>query len=490
MNQIPMPTGEAERPPLSRGRSVLLLLVIVLLVEIVPLTYTLVTPALTQIAEEFSTTQVAWVITLTTLVGAAATPVVGKLGDVHGKKRVLLAVAVVFVVSSLLAALAPDFPLLLTGRALQGIGLPVMVLAYGLVRDIFRPKLVAVALGLVSTGMGISAVIGPVVGGYLIDHFGYTGLFWFQVVHALIALTLVAVLLPESALRARARLDWAGAGLLSLGATVLLLGLSESKDWGFTSGRTLVCVIGGVVVLAVWLTHERRLPEPLIDLALLKQRPVAMALTASAVVQIAFVGQSMLVPMLVMMPESAGLGYGFGSSALGVARFMLPLGIVAMISGPLAGHASRRFGARPALMFGGVAVAGGAVLLAVRHDTVPQMMIAMVVFGIGLGTSSSALPNLLVQHVPAQVQGIAGGMLNLTGSLGSAFGTQMLVVILAAPGVVTAGRSTMYPESGFVAAFLTMAAVGLCAAIAATFAGPREGAGAAVRSVPAGQAVH
>lgn len=183
MHNMPLSPGEAERAPLSRGKSFALLALIILLVEVIPLAYNFVTPALPEIAKHFGTANVGWVITIVTLVLAASTPLVGKLGDIYGKKRMMLVSAAVFGAGSLLGALAPNFELFLVGRGLQGAGMAILVLAYGLIRDILPPSIIPVAVGFVATGMGASTILGPIIGGYLIDHFGYTGVFWAQLLH-------------------------------------------------------------------------------------------------------------------------------------------------------------------------------------------------------------------------------------------------------------------------------------------------------------------
>ncbi|SEE38241.1 Major Facilitator Superfamily protein [Rhodococcus jostii] len=465
MHNMPLSPGEAERAPLSRRKSFALLALIILLVEVIPLAYNFVTPALPEIAKHFGTANVGWVITIVTLMLAASTPLVGKLGDIYGKKRMMLVSAAVFGAGSLLGALAPNFELFLVGRGLQGAGMAILVLAYGLIRDVMPPAIIPVAVGFVATGMGASTILGPIIGGYLIDHFGYTGVFWAQLIHVAVVGIAVAIFVPETTLRTKSKLDVLGAVILGLGAFVLLFGIGKATAWGYTAPQTLLCVGGGLAILAAWLVYERTPKEPLIDLQMLKHGPVAKTLAASGFVQFVLVSHSMLIPMFVMTDPDLGLGYGFGVTALAVAIYTVPTGVVSMIAGPVGGYFTRRIGPAPVLVFGGACLSLGSVLLATLHDSTAQMMFGQLVIGLGLGSASATLPNLIMRTVPAQTQGIAGGMLNLSGSLGSAIGSQVMIAIVAIPGVVLVGRAAQYSEKGFVYAFCTLAVAGLLAAV-------------------------
>lgn len=465
MNDLQSTAGEAPRTPLTKTRALSLLALIILLVEVIPLAYNFVTPALGEISAHFQTSNVGWVITIVTLVLAAATPVVGKLGDIYGKKKMMLVSAGIFAGGSLVAAIAPTFEIFLLGRGLQGAGMAILVLAYGLIRDIMPPNMIPVAVGFIATGMGASTILGPVIGGYLIDHFGYTGVFWAQLIHVLVAAAAVAFLVPESALRTPSKLDIVGALILGFGAFVLLFGIGNAGKWGYTSLETIVCVGGGAAILIAWVFYERRPAEPLIDIELLKRPAVAKTMAASSFVQFVLVSHSMLIPMFVMTDPDLGFGYGFGATALAVAVYTVPTGVVSMISGPVSGHFSKKYGPAPMLVLGGIGLAAGSVLLATFHDSAWELVLGQMVIGFGLGTASATLPNLIMRTVPAQTQGIAGGMLNLSGAMGSALGSQLMIAILAVPGVVLIGHTSQYQESGYVYAFLSLAVFGAAAAV-------------------------
>lgn len=457
--------GEAVRETLSTPRSVLIVTCLILMVEVTGLTYTMVTPALSSIAATFRTPHVAWVITAVTLVGAVAFAVCGKLGDIFGKKAVSLACILVFALGSVLTALATGFSLLVVGRALQGVGIATLVLIYGLVRDLLPPRMIPVALGFVGTGMGASTILGPFIGGALIHNFGFRAVFWFQLAYALVTGLVVLFVVPETRLRAPARLDWTGALLLGGGALVLLLGIGNAGSFGWKAPLTLAGILLGLVLLVAWFGQQRRAPEPLIDVGLLRERGLSLTLLASFCVQFVLVGNSMIIPLFVMTPTESG--YGFGATELDVATYIAMGGVTAMIAGPLAGYAARRVGSRGTLAFGGAMIALGSLLLAFGHGSPIAVIVEMAVFGIGIGACTASLPNLVVRSVPADVQGISGGMLNLTGSLGSSIGSQVLVVVLLVPAVTYVGDRVVYGEVGFTLAFVIEAVGGALAVLCA-----------------------
>ncbi|MED5811010.1 MFS transporter [Mycolicibacterium sp. 050232] len=464
--------GEAARPPMSRRRAFGVLALIILLVEGVPLAYTFVVPALMEIAGHFQTTEVAWTLTVLTLSGAVFTPLVGKLGDMHGKKRCLLIAASLFVVGSVVCAVAPNFPIFLAGRAIQGAALPMLVLAYGLIRDLLPRDLVTTALGFVATGLGISAVAGPFVAGYLIDRFGYGGVFWFHAIYTAVLGSMLAIMLPESPIRAPGKLDVIGVLLLTIGATLLTLGVGESYAWGIGSTKSLAVIAAGLVLLVGWFCYQRVPSEPLVGLNLLAKPAMKWTLLGSFFLQFTLLSYPMLITMFAMTPPNAGLGYGWGLSALGVSQISGFTGITAVIAGPLAGWYCRRGNPELMLVLGGFSMMVGCAMFATAHASTGMAMLSSAIFGIGGGAGSAALSNLIVRHSPASSQGIAGSMMNEIGLIGAAVGTQITLVVLSLPGVIKVRDASMYHEAGHVHAFWALA-------ISASMAGL---AGLAVRS--------
>lgn len=495
-------TGEVSGSGLPANRStgfyILVLAALVTVVEATGLAYTMVTPALTGIASTYEAPQIGWVMTSVTLVGAVSYATFGKVGDIIGKKKVAVGVTLAFTVGSVLAAIAPTLGVLIAGRALQGMGISAIALVYGLVRDLFPQRLVPIAYGFIGAGFGMSPIIGPVIGGYLIDSFTFRAVFWFLAIYGALVAALVQSLVPETSLRTRTPLDWLGIAILGVGAVAFLLGVDRAGSAGWSDPLTLLGIVGGLLTLALWVRYERRPTHPLIDIGLLKQPRVSGTLVTSAVVQFSLAGSNMLLPLFVMAPVESG--YGFGASALESAQYIAVGGIAGAVAGPLCGFTARRVGPRVTLTVGVSALLVGSLLLGLVHTTSPAVMAGKFIIGIGIGVCSASLPTMLVASVPARAQGISGGMMNLAGSLGSAFSTQILAVILLVPDHQRIGGEAVYAESGFTFGFLLIAAVGVIGLAAMALAGPRpttgesepdpaRHTGADGRGVQAGEAV-
>ena len=201
------------------------------------LTQTMVAPALPAIQQELGTsaTEVTWVLTVFLLTASIATPIVGRLGDMFGKERVLLAVLGVFAVGSLVAALSHSIEMLIAGRAIQGVAGAIFPLSFGIIRDEFPRERVATAIGLISATFGIGGGAGLVLSGVIVDNLSYEWIFWLGLIVIAIAAVATYFFVPESPVKTPAKIDWAGAALLSGALGSLLLGVSQGNNWGWSS---------------------------------------------------------------------------------------------------------------------------------------------------------------------------------------------------------------------------------------------------------------
>src|SRR3954464_14886515 len=278
MSLAPSPgqPGAPARPATAPGAPGRVLFVLLLAGVAYALSQTLVIPALPEIARDLHAGQTAtsWVLTGFLLSASIATPIVGKLGDLFGKGRVLTAILVVFSVGSVVNALAGSIGVLIAGRVLQGVAAGVFPLAFGIVRDTFPPARVPTGLGMISAIFGIGGGIGLPLSGAIVDHGDISWLFWIGLIGLPAALA-AWWLIPPSAPAASTHIDWLGAVLLSLALGSMLLGVTEGEDLGWASAGTLGLLGGGVMLLGVWIAVERRTREPLIHLGVLRQRAVA-----------------------------------------------------------------------------------------------------------------------------------------------------------------------------------------------------------------------
>ncbi len=430
---------------------------------------TAVAPALPAIGEELDTSlsSVTWLLTGFLLSASVATPIVGRLGDLYGKARVLTAVLVAFGLGSVVCALAPSIEVLIAGRLIQGVAGGVFPLSFGIIRDTFPPRRVATAIGSISAVFGIGGGFGLVIAGVIVDNAHIDWLFWLGVI-ALPAAVVVHRVVPNTITATRARIDWLGAAVLSAGLVALLLAFSYANDWGWGSGRFLGLVAAGLALLAGWVLVELRVPEPLVDMRLLRERPVLFTNLTALVIGFAMFASFLLIPQFVQTPERAG--YGFGASVTEAGLFLLPSTLAMLVAGPLAGVLAGRLGARAPLAIGTVFAGASFGLLAVAHTETWHVLVAVLLLGIGLGFAFSAMANLVVEAVPQSAVGVATGINTIMRTVGGALGAQIATAIVTSE---TIAGTPIPAESGYTTAFTLSAIAGLLA-LASVMAIPRR----------------
>ncbi|MFF6804514.1 MFS transporter [Streptomyces sp. NPDC012616] len=423
-----------------QGRWIGALAVLVLLSEQTALGFQLIAPTLLSFAAKFHTTQIIWMITIFTLVGGVLTPVVGKLGDRFGKRRILLAAAVVSMIGSVVCALTDSFAVLLVGRALMGLSMAFLPVTYALIRDIFPARRRAMSIGIASNGVGVVAVAGPFLAGYLIDHVSLESVFWFVGLLSLVGSLGTLALVPESPVRSDSRIDYVGAAALTAGLLAIMYGISQLATWRLTDPRTLLTIGGGVLVLVAWWFWERRTAEPFVDTRLLSSRPLATVLLSFAFSAGAGVVMSSYLPTMLQTPRALGGDYGFGLSATDVAVYIAPAGVLAVAVGILVGALAPRTGCRIFLIAGSLLGIVGALGVGFLR-TESWMPIVFYAFA-GLATMINAAATTLLMTVsPALSRGVTAGMASaLGGAVGSLFAQLGGVVLSKNVGQVVQGQ--------------------------------------------------
>jgi EmrB/QacA subfamily drug resistance transporter len=424
---------------------------------------TMVAPALPEIQHELGATptQVTWVLTVYLLSASIATPILGRLGDMFGKERMLVAVLGLFAVGSVICALSSSLGLLVAGRAVQGAAGAVFPLAFGIIRDEFPRDRVATGIGLISATFGIGGGGGLILSGLIVDHLSYRWIFWFGLVVVLIATVATHLWVPESPVKSPARVDYGGAVLLAAMLSAFLLAVSEGPRWGWTSARIIGLFLVAVVLVFIWAMYERRVAEPLVDIDLLRLRGVWTTNLTAFLIGFGMFGSFILVPQLVQTPEASG--YGFGADVTAAGLFMLPSTVVMLVAGPVAGVLAGRVGSKVPLLLGTAFASISFILLAVAHSEAWQIVLAVAFLGLGIGLSFASMANLIVDAVPQHQTGEATGMNTIMRTVGGAFGAQIAATIISnhlEPG-------TSFPtEAGFTTAFV-MGAVSVAVAFAA-----------------------
>ncbi len=439
------------------------------------LSQTLVAPALPAIQHDLdtSTTAVTFVLTAYLLSASVATPIVGRLGDMFGKERMLVFTLIAFGLGSLVAALSHSIEVLIAGRVIQGIGGAVFPLSFGIIRDEFPPHRVAAGIGLISATFGIGGGVGLVLSGVIVDNLSYEWLFWLGVAVVIPATIATHLFVPESPIKSPSRIDWGGAALLSGGLIALLVTVSEGNSWGWGSAQVIGLFIAAAVLLSVWVAFEQRVRDPLVDIGMMRERAVFTTNLTALLVGFGMFGSFILIPQFVQAPPEAG--FGFDASVTEAGLFLLPSAAIMLVAGPLSGWLGGRFGSKLPLLIGTAVAAASFVFLAVAHDERWMIYFGTTLLGLGIGFSFAAMANLIVEAVNQSQTGVATGMNTIMRTIGGSIGGQIAASIVA--GHVAAG-SGLAEESGFTIAFV-MSAIAVSGAFLFALAIPsRERRGA------------
>jgi EmrB/QacA subfamily drug resistance transporter len=414
----------------------------------------LVAPALLTIQNDLHTTTsgAAWILTAYLLSASVFTPVAGRLGDMFGKKRALVIVLVVLAAGTALAGLSSSIGLMIFARVVQGVGGAVFPLAFGIIRDEFPRERIPHGIALISAIMGIGGGLGIVLAGPIVQNLSYHWLFWVPLFGIGLATAGIVVSVPESPIRTPGRIDPLGGVLLAGWLVALLVAVSEGPGWGWGSARTLGLFAAAVAIAFAWVWSESRSTAPLVDMQMMRIRPVWMTNAAAFVLGFGMFASFVLVPEFVELPTSTG--FGFGASVTKAGIFMLPSTLGMLLAGPVAGRMSSARGSRLPLQIGAVVSCLAFVLLAAAHDSGWEIYLAMLVMGIGIGFAFASMANLIVESVPAAQTGVATGMNTIVRSIGGAIGSQVSASIVAAT-LSPAGDAT---ERGFTIAFVVAAA--------------------------------
>jgi EmrB/QacA subfamily drug resistance transporter len=413
----------------------------------------LVAPALLTIQHDLNTTTAgaAWILTAYLLSASVVTPVAGRFGDMFGKKRTLVAVLVVLAVGTALAGLASSIGLMIVARVVQGAGGAVFPLAFAIIRDEFPRDRVPHGIALISAILGIGGGLGIVLAGPIVQHLSYHWLFWLPLVAVVAATAGIVAFVPESPVRTPGRIDPVGAVLLAGWLVALLVPISEGPSWGWTSGRVLGLFAVAVILACAWVWAESRSRAPLVDMEMMRHRPVWTTNLAALVIGFGMFASFVLVPEFVELPSSDG--FGFSASVTQAGLFMLPATIGMLLAGPVAGRLSSTVGSKVPLLLGAITSCVAFVILAAAHGESWEIYVAMLIMGVGIGFAFASMANLIVESVPAHQTGVATGMNTIVRSIGGAIGSQVSAGIVTAT-VATSGRPT---EHGFTIAFAAAA---------------------------------
>ncbi|MFI9048231.1 MFS transporter [Streptomyces sp. NPDC053427] len=398
---------------------------------VVAVMQTLVVPLVVELPRLLHTTtsNASWVITATLLAGAVATPVMGRLGDMFGKRRILFCSLGLLIAGSLICAFTSDLVLMVVGRTLQGGAMGVIPLGISIMRDEVPAERMGSAMALMSSSLGVGSALGMPAAAFVAEHADWHVLFMGSAGLAAIALLLVALFVPESPLRTPGRFDVIGAVGLSAGLVCLLLGISKGGDWGWGSGTTLGMFAASVVILLAWGAVELRVQQPLVDLRTTARRQVLLTNLAAITVGFAMYAMSLVLPQLLQLPKATG--YGLGQSMVVAGLCVVPGGVVMIFLSPVSAKLSAARGPKVSLILGSVIIAiGYASALGLVH-AVWQTLIVSAVIGAGIALAYAAMPALIMGAVPPSETAAANGLNTLMRSIGTSTASAVLGVVLS-----------------------------------------------------------
>ncbi|WP_281506309.1 MFS transporter [Amycolatopsis sp. FBCC-B4732] len=420
-----------------------------------------------------------WAITATLLAGAVATPTVGRLGDMYGKRRMLLLSLGALVAGSTIGALSDSLAPMVAGRALQGLAAGVVPLGISIMRDELPAERLGSATALMSASLGVGGALGLPAAALLAENADWHVLFWTSAGLGLVVVGLVVALVPESPVRTGGRFDVPGAAGLSIALISLLLAISKGADWGWGSPATLGLLAVAVVVLLLWGRWELRTAQPLVDLRTTARRQVLLTNIASAVFGFAMFAMSLVLPQLLQLP--AATGYGLGKSMLVVGLVMAPSGLVMMALAPVSARISRTRGPKTTLMLGAVVVAAGYALGIGLMSATWQLVVVSSTIGAGIGLAYGAMPALVMGAVPVSETAAANSLNTLMRSIGTSVSSATAGLVLARL-TIDFGPVSLPSQNGFRLVLAMGSAAALIALAVAAFLPKRSPAATAPAS--------
>lgn len=424
---------------------------------VVSLQQTLVIPLLPDLPGilDVSADDASWLVTATLLTGAVATPIVSRMADMYGKRRMLLVSLSVMTVGSLIAALGGNFPAMLVGRAMQGFGASLIPVGMSIMRDHMPREKLAGGIALMSATLGIGSALGLPLSGVLYSAFGWTSLFWSTALVGVVLLVAIMLTLDESTERFPGRFDIVGALLLTVVLVGLLLPLSKGASWGWASGQVIGLTALSVVSLAIWIPLQLRVREPMVNLRTAVRRPILFTNISSYFVGFAMFLNGLITTQELQVPTDTGYGLALPVAVAGLA--MVPGGLMMLAFSPISGRMLNRWGGKATLLTGGVVMGLTYLWRMFNNDVLWEVMLGNMLVSVGSAIAFAAMPSLVMASAPRSETASANGLNALVRSLGTSSGSAVVALVFASLTVTVDGMVFPSGEAMFLAHFLGLA---------------------------------
>jgi MFS family permease len=399
-----------------------------------------------------------WVSTAQLLATGVCTPAFSRLGDALGHRGVLRVAVLLAAAGAVLAALAPDFGLLLAGRVLQGPIGAFTPLAVGILRDRLDTGRLRRGIGVVVGALTAGSAVGLLIAAEVYQASGSVREVLWIPAACLIAAGIVTLrLVPQTRRRAPVRMDWLGALLLGAGLAMLLLVLADGAAWGWGSGPTAGWLAGGIGALLAWVVIELRVTDPLIDLRAVSRRAVAPFYLASLTIGVAFFGASTATTTF-MASSRRVAGYGFGLDITAIAYVTLPSSAAVVLGAVAVARIAGHVGHRATVCLGCAALLAGYGGLAGWHGAIWQLIVWSSVAGLGVGVVSGAMPVVLTERNARTSAGISTGLFISGRAVGGSVAGAGFAALLTR---VTIAHTDIPRQIGYVSVWLICAAAAL-----------------------------
>jgi MFS family permease len=460
-NSLPTGKAKADKYPI---RALAILTASLLLISYVE---TMVLPGIPTIVKDLSTTTTigSWITSIVLLVGAVVSSTFGKLGDLYGKKKMMLVALAFYTVGVSIAGFSTSIYFLLFARAIQGVGLAMLPLALAFLTDIFPKERLASAMGIIVGAGAISTSLGLVLGSYVIQDLGWRDAFHIAAILSVIVFVAVIAVIKRDVSRTKCKIDYVGALLLSLGIALVLIYTTEGSALGWFSLEELAFLIPGLSLIISFFYAETVVPEPLIRLDLLKIRNV---LIANLIVLIAGITNFLLFFVAIEYLEVPA-PYGLGFDVIRAGLTIAPGTISMLIMGPLVGRLVTRFGPKPTLAAGAGVEIVSFLLFIVNRGTAIDVSVNIIFGFIGLVTLLVPVVNMISLSLPKESISVGQGFNQTLKNIGSAVGPVLTTSILASFTVavtkVIGGKSVIVATLPSATAFNVIFGVGIALAV-------------------------
>ncbi|MDE1829032.1 MAG: MFS transporter [Thaumarchaeota archaeon] len=395
---------------------------------------TMLVPAIPDLIKDFhiSYSVSSWILTTYLVAGAIMTPITGKLSDIYGKKRMLLVIMLIYAVGVSLGGFVTNISEMLAVRIVQGIGMSMFPIAFGMIREQFPIRKLAIGQGVITSMFAAGAVIGLVVGGHLIQNFGWQATF-FSIIPIVIALIAVIQRFihvteahpqwraeqTESAPKQKPSIDIQGAVTLAVSVTSFLMALTFVETGDSVGSTTMLGLVAiGVIYLVLFAIIEKRSKSPLVDLNLLLNKTILPSNILIIVVGMSMFMVFQTIPVLIRSPTPLG----FGEDPVATANVQLPFALVLLIFGPTSGFIISKLGSTKPIIAGSIIGAAGFTLLLMNHSTEFMISASLAILSTGLSLINVGAMNVIMLATPRQNMGVSLGMSTLIRIIGASIG--------------------------------------------------------------------